>query len=88
MGYGESFTIDTPAAAGISEVVLLRPGAVTHGFNMSQRGIECVISGAAGNTLTVQSPPTPNHQPPGWHLLFILNGSRIPSVGRWIRLTP
>ena len=88
IGYGQAFTVDTPDAAGISEVVLLRPGAVTHGYNMSQRGIECVITGAAGGTLTVQSPPTPNHQPPGWHLLFILDGGRVPSVGHWIRLTP
>jgi hypothetical protein len=47
-----------------------------------------VISGTGPGTLTVESPPTPNHQPPGWHLLFILNASRVPSEGRWIRLTP
>lgn len=88
ISYGAAFTVDTPDAAGISEVVLLRPGAVTHGYNMSQRGIECVISGTGPGTLTVESPPTPNHQPPGWHLLFILNASRVPSEGRWIRLTP
>jgi hypothetical protein len=24
--------------------------------------------------------------PPGWYLLFLVNGGRVPSVGRWIRL--
>jgi hypothetical protein len=69
-------------------VVLLRPGAVTHGYNQSQRGIECVISGAGAGSITVASPPQANLAPPGWYLLFILNGMRVPSVGRWIRLTP
>jgi hypothetical protein len=86
IGYGASFNVSTPDSVG--EVVLLRPGAVTHGFNMSQRGIELVITAAGGGTVTVQAPPSANHQPPGWHLLFVLNGSRVPSEGRWIRLTP
>ena len=88
INYGAPFNISTPNAADITEVVLLRPGAVTHGFNQSQRGIECVLSGVGAGTLTVEAPPTVNHQPPGWHLLFILDSNRVPSEGRWIRLTP
>jgi hypothetical protein len=42
---GGNFSINTPTPADVSEVVLLRSGAVTHGYNMSQRGIELVISG-------------------------------------------
>ena len=30
----------------------------------------------------------PNLAPPGWYLLFLLNGSMTPSEGRWIRVTP
>jgi Domain of unknown function (DUF1929) len=44
--YGATFTINTPNAPAITEVVLIRPGAVTHGFNMSQRFIGCEITGA------------------------------------------
>lgn len=88
INYGGVFTVDTPNAADIDEVVLLRPGAVTHGYNMSQRGIECVISAVAGGSLDVEAPPQANLAPPGWYLLFILNASRVPSLGRWIRLTP
>ena len=39
-------------------------------------------------TLDVEAPPHANLAPPGWYLLFILNASRVPSLGRWIRLTP
>jgi Domain of unknown function (DUF1929) len=68
-------------------VVLLRSGAVTHGFNMSQRGLECVISAAAQASLSVEMPANPNLAPPGWYLLFILNASRVPSLGRWVRVS-
>jgi hypothetical protein len=76
-----------PDAGEVTEVVLLRSGAVTHGYNMSQRGIELVISGAGAGSITVEEPPQRNLAPPGWYLLFILNASRAPSVGRWLRLT-
>jgi hypothetical protein len=88
INYGGNFTINTPTPFDVSEVVLLRAGAVTHGFNMSQRGIELVIAGTGAGTLNVATPPTANHMPPGWHLLFILDFDRVPSEGRWIRLTP
>src|SRR5262249_54838087 len=44
--YGSTFNVQTPSPASIAEVVLIRPGAVTHGFNQSQRFVECVISGS------------------------------------------
>jgi plastocyanin len=88
INYGASFTINTPTPPDVTEVVLLRPGAVTHGYNMSQRGIELVIAGTGAGTLDVEAPPNANLAPPGWYLLFILNSSRVPSEGRWIRLTP
>ena len=88
INYGGNFTINTPTPLDIGEVVLLRAGAVTHGFNMSQRGIELVISGTGAGAITVQTPPSADHMPPGWHLLFILDFDRVPSEARWIRLTP
>jgi hypothetical protein len=88
INYGGNFTINTPTPPDISEVVLLRAGATTHGFNMGQRGIECVIAGIGAGTLDVKTPPNANLAPPGWYLLFILDSDRVPSEGRWIRLTP
>ena len=88
INYGAGFAISTPNAADITEVILLRPGAVTHGYNMSQRGIECVISGGGAATVNAVAPPSAVLAPPGWYLLFVLDASRVPSEGRWIRLTP
>lgn len=86
VGYGTSFDIQTPTPAGITEVVLLRPGAVTHGWNQSQRLVECVRLGNTATAVQVQAPPNGNIAPPGYYLLFILTGTRIPSNGRWIRV--
>lgn len=86
--YGANFTINTPSATSITEVVLLRPGAVTHGFNMSQRFVGCTIVGRGATSLQVQAPPDGNVAPPGWYLLFIVDAGRVPSVAKWIRITP
>lgn len=87
INYGGNFNINTPSPLNISEVVLLRAGAVTHGFNQSQRGIELVIAGTGPGTLNVGTPPNANLAPPGWYLLFILDFDRTPSEARWIRVT-
>ena len=85
--YGSVFQIQTPSPASIAEVVLLRPGAVTHGFNMTQRLVECAIVGTNPGNVQVQAPPDGNIAPPGHYLLFILTAGRAPSLGRWIRIT-
>ncbi len=60
----------------------------THGFDMSQRLVELEITATGAGTIDVVAPPDGKHAPPGWYLLFVLNGGRVPSKGRWIRLTP
>lgn len=87
VGYGAAFAVQTPAPAAIAEVVLVRPGAVTHGFNMSQRIVGCVITGTTATEVQVQAPPGGDIAPPGPYLLFILTAGRAPSTGRWIHLS-
>jgi FtsP/CotA-like multicopper oxidase with cupredoxin domain len=86
--HGGTFTVHTPSAASIGEVVLMRPGAVTHGFNMAQRSIGCVISGRGPTSVDVQAPPDGTIAPPGPYLLFLVDSARVPSVASWLRLTP
>ncbi|HEX4959649.1 MAG TPA: galactose oxidase-like domain-containing protein [Thermoanaerobaculia bacterium] len=83
--YGETFTVGTPDAADIKTVVLIRPGAVTHSFDMDQRLVEAAFTASAG-TLTVTAPANGNLAPPGYYLLFLLNSQGVPSVARFIRL--
>jgi plastocyanin len=86
--YGATFSVNTPDAGSIAEAVLIRPGAVTHGFNMSQRFVGCEIAGVGAASIDVTAPPDGNVAPPGWYLLFIVNTGRVPSEAAWIQLTP
>jgi hypothetical protein len=87
VGYGGAFSVDTSAANTIGEVVLMRPAAVTHGFNQAQRFISCAISGAHGTTIDAVAPPDGTIAPPGHYLLFVVDSLRVPSRGVWTRLS-
>ena len=86
-GYGDTFRIDTPDASAIAKVTLLRLGAVTHSFNMSQRFNRLSFSPATGG-VDVIAPANSNLAPPGHYLLFVLNASGVPSVGKIVRVGP
>jgi hypothetical protein len=85
--YGNAFSVHTPVPNAIAEVVLMRPGAVTHAFNHDQRYVGCSITGVAAGAVDAIAPPDGNHAPPGYYLLFIVDNDRVPSIGEWVRLT-
>ena len=72
----------------IAEVVLMSPGAVTHGFNQNERYVGCAITGTTATTVHATAPANGSIAPPGYYLLFIVDHDRVPSVAKWIRLTP
>jgi galactose oxidase-like protein len=85
--HGASFSVHTPNPGAIAEVVLMRPGAVTHGFNQAQRHVGCAITGRTTTEVTAQAPPNGNLAPPGYYLLFLVDSDRVPSTGTWVRLS-
>jgi plastocyanin len=88
VAHGAAFSVDTATPGAIAEVVLMRAGAVTHGFNQNQRYIGCVITGTTATAVNATAPPDGNIAPPGYYLLFVVNTDRVPSEGKWFRLTP
>ncbi|MGH6937252.1 MAG: galactose oxidase-like domain-containing protein, partial [Methylocella sp.] len=79
------FTVQSPDAANISSVVLVRNGAVTHAFDAEQRLVG--MSFTVGNgVLTVTAPSNHNIAPPGYYMLFVVNTSGVPSVASFIRV--
>lgn len=86
VGYGASFSVQTPDAAGIGSVVLMRPGSNSHAFDFDQRMVGMTFTNGTG-TLTVTSPPDANVAPPGYYMLFILNAAGVPSVSKMIQLS-
>src|SRR6185295_4062411 len=85
-GYGSTFQVQTPDAANISSVVLVRPGAQTHAFDMDQRLVGLSYTVGTG-VLNVTAPPNGNIAPPGYYMLFVLTAAGVPSVAPFVRLT-
>jgi len=86
IAYGAPFELRTPDAGTIASVVLMRPGAPTHAFDMDQRLVKTSFTTQAG-ALTVTAPPNGNVAPPGYYMVFVLNAAGVPSVARFVRIT-
>jgi fibronectin type 3 domain-containing protein len=85
INYGQSFLVTTPDAARVASVTLIRLSSVTHSINMDQRITKLPFSTAL-DVLTVAAPSSGNLAPPGYYMLFILDGAGIPSVARIVRI--
>jgi len=86
-GYGQTVFIGSPDAASVSKVTLLRNASVTHTNNMSQ-GFQSLSFTKTSTGLNVVMPANANLAPPGYYMLFVLNGAGVPSVGSIIQLSP
>ena len=87
IGYGQAFQIQTLDAASIQSVVLVRPGAQTHAFDMEQRLVRMSFT-PGSDQLTVTAPPNGNIAPPGYYMLFVLNAAGVPSHAKFVQLSP
>jgi hypothetical protein len=85
LSYGQNFTVQTPNAAQIASVSLIRFGSVTHAINMSQRFLPLSFSTGSGS-LTVTAPANADLAPPGNYMLFIIGTNGVPSVASIISL--
>lgn len=88
VAWGDTLVICSLDATKITSVVLMRPGSITHQFNMDQRRVELDWSLAACSPqrrINAIVPNQPNLVPPGDYLIFILEGS-VPALARWVRI--
>ena len=79
--YRWTFAVRSPQAASIQRVALIRNGSVTHAFDGDQRYVGLEFSHAGGDVLTVEAPPHSAVAPPGFYLLWIVDGEGRPC--RW-----
>ena len=86
--YGQSITIPTPDAAGITRVSLVRLAASTHHYDANVRLVWLQITGRTSSSITVSAPINANLAPPGYYMIHVLNGSTtlVPSVARIIQI--
>jgi hypothetical protein len=84
IGYGQSVTISSNRASDIARVALLRAGSVTHQLNTDQRYVGLAISQRSSGSLIVTAPTDGGVAPPGYYMLFIVDGRGVPSQGRFV----
>lgn len=85
VGFGQTFTVQTPDAARIASVALLRFGSVTHSINMAQRYVPLSFTAASGS-LSVTAPANANIATKGNYMLFLVDTNGVPSIAAPFRL--
>ncbi|HEY6967677.1 MAG TPA: carboxypeptidase regulatory-like domain-containing protein [Candidatus Angelobacter sp.] len=86
VGYGQTVFIGTPDAGNITKVAWIRNASTTHTFDEGGRYMHLGFTKTSGG-LNITMPANGNLAPPGYYMLFILNGSGVPSVAKVIQIT-
>jgi hypothetical protein len=84
--YGETITIQTPDAASIEKVSLVRVSSITHHYNTDQRLIWLQILSSTAGSVTVSAPINSRLAPPGMYLIHVINGDGVPSIGKFVQI--
>ena len=87
LSYGLQFTIQTPQAANIKWVSLIKPMATTHSCDAEQRLVDVPINFRNATSLNVTITNNRNIAPPGWYMIFITDNNGTPSVATWRRVS-
>jgi hypothetical protein len=66
--------------------VLVRPAAVTHSSDSNQRLVNLPFTTTA-NGISYSVTGNQNLAPPGWYMLFVVDGNGVPSVAKWVHLS-
>jgi len=88
ISYGQPFEVSYECPEGeIRSVVLMRPGAMTHAFDMEQRHVELVVQERETRHLTAIAPRDEHVAPPGYYMLFLLTVDGVPSEAKFVHLS-
>ena len=84
---GGTFTITTSGA--VSTLAMVRVTSTTHTVNTDQRRMVLTSTNNAGTfSYTATVPADPGVALPGFWMLFALTGNGVPSVSKFVKVTP
>lgn len=86
IAYGSNFQLGFTSSTGSNRVVLISLSSVTHSVNMGQRYVLLTEGVAAGGAVSVPAPVSGNLAPPGYYMLYVVNGNAVPSVSQIVRV--
>lgn len=87
--HGQTYTLETPNAKSIQQVVLVKPGAVTHHTDTEQRVVPVSFSLVGRNELRITMPGGnhPHYEAiRGQYMVFIINKRGVPSKAKFVFL--
>lgn len=87
ISYDESFEVNTQNSTNIVKTTIIRCSSITHNNNMDQRCVNLKKDNLSNNSLKIQSPKNSTWAPPGYYMLFVIDGEGIPSVGKIFKLS-
>ncbi|MFQ5684764.1 MAG: galactose oxidase early set domain-containing protein [Candidatus Binatia bacterium] len=85
--YGESASLTVKDVTSEASLVMIKLGSVTHGWDNGQRLADLEFSQDLDTgEVTFTAPTNPHTNPPGYYMLFYVNGEGKPSRAAMIRL--
>jgi hypothetical protein len=92
VAYGERFAVCVGTdTATVASIALVRPAAVTHGFDENQRYVPLTATLAetasdGQQRFTCALTADSSIAPPGDYMLFVVNGAGTPGLAQWVRV--
>ena len=86
VAYNQTFTVQTPSPTSLRKVMWISLGAVTHSYNENQHAMRLNFTTYGTSAIRVTAPSRAALAPPGYYLLFILDGNGVPSVAKIVRI--
>src|SRR5262249_42417967 len=83
VAYSQTAFVGTTGS--IAQVTWIRLSAVTPSYNQDQRFLRLSFTPGSGG-VNVTFPASANLSPPGYYMLFVLDGNGIPSVAKIIKI--
>jgi galactose oxidase len=86
VAYSQGFSVQLSAPTTVSKVTWISLGSVTHSYNENQRAMRLTFTGSGTAAISVTAPARAALAPPGYYLLFIVDGRGVPSVAKIVRI--
>jgi hypothetical protein len=84
--YGGTIKINSPDAAKIEHISLIRLQSTTHHYDANLRCVWLQKESRTSNTLFVRAPLNNNIAPPGYYLIHVIDEEGVPSAGKIIKI--
>ena len=86
--YGSTFDLEFTSETTTNTVALIRLSSVTHSVNFGQRYVRLAELRSGIGTASVPAPASANAAPPGFYMLFVVDGDGVPSEASLAQVGP